>query len=146
MATQGCYRTSFMSALFCPELGITRKTMRKWLNRWEKKWLPSGTSENRSTTKNKGGTDREIIEEARRNPITKAKFIRGRLQFDVSVRTVRRRLHEHDYHHQSPAMKEKLRLVYTIGNDRLAAQLVSKFFRPSGIFRRFRSTRTRTFR
>ena len=56
--------------------------------------------------------DLRILQAVKETPITTAVELRNRLQLDVSVKTVTRRLREADINHRVPATKEKLTDVH----------------------------------
>lgn len=90
------------------ELGLTRKTVSKWCNRWEEEGDLRDHPRCGGPRKTSAADDQRIMDEVRRNPHTNAVKIRDVLHLGVSSDTVRRRLHESGVHHRTPALKGKL--------------------------------------
>ncbi|KAL7643030.1 UNVERIFIED_CONTAM: hypothetical protein RMT77_006319 [Armadillidium vulgare] len=102
------FETGMKKTHISRELGVTLKTVQKWIKRNEEEGDLRDRPRSggpRCTTPHE---DNKIIENARRNPFTNAREIQRQLQMNCSDETIRRRFHEAGIHHRIPAVKDKL--------------------------------------
>ncbi|KAL7634885.1 UNVERIFIED_CONTAM: hypothetical protein RMT77_015262 [Armadillidium vulgare] len=110
----------------CRELGVTLKTVQKWIKRNEEEGDLRDRSRSggpRCTTSNE---DSKIIENAGRDPFTNAREIQRQLQMNCSDETIRRRLHEAGIHHRVSAVKHKLTDEHKAARLAFANQYIQK--------------------
>lgn len=101
-------------------LGISKSTVSLWLKRWEEEGNINNRPRGRPPRKTTAEQDRLIVESAENNPMNNAVALREELQLDVSVQTVRRRLHAEGIHHRTPATKQFLTARHREGRLRFA--------------------------
>lgn len=90
------------------ELGISRTTVYKWLQRWDEEECLDDHPKSGRPRETTPAQNEAIREGAAADPFTNAVAIREQLQLEVTPRTVRKRLHEAGIHYRTPAVKEKL--------------------------------------
>ncbi|KAK4306642.1 hypothetical protein Pmani_021536 [Petrolisthes manimaculis] len=86
------------------ELGIDRKTVYRWLKRWDEEGNLADKPRSGAPRKTTRAKDEVIRQSSKRNPFT----LQSDLQLYITARTVRKRLHEAGIHHRIPAIKEFL--------------------------------------
>ena len=90
------------------EVGLSRATVYRWLKRWQEEHTLEDRprpGQSRITT---AAEDQRIVDDVLTHPFTNAVATRDRLQLPVSANLIRRRLHENEIHHRTPAKKQKL--------------------------------------
>ena len=104
----GLHESGLSARAIAQQLGIARSTVQRWLRRWEESADLTDHRRGRPARKTTPEEDRQICQAADENPFTNAVAIRDNLNLDISARTIRRRLHEGNIHHRTPAIKQKL--------------------------------------
>lgn len=90
------------------ELGISRTTVYFWLRRWEEEENLKDKKRPGPSRRTTPEQDQAIIDAVEAGPFTNAVAVKEQLGLHVSADTVRRRLHEREVHHRTPAIKETL--------------------------------------
>lgn len=107
------------------EFGVSESTVYKW---W-KRWLEEGNLRDHPRSgapKKTAAVDQRILAAVAENPMTNAVALRDDLQLQVSVCTVRNRLHKAGVHHRIPAKKEKLTERHRLDRLRFAQRYVQE--------------------
>lgn len=122
----GMRKAGFSVSQIAREMGVSRPTVRLWLNRNEESGnlrdLPRTGRPRLITAED---TER-ILADISEHPFTNAVEVKTRLQVDFSTRTIRRRLNEAGVHHRIPAVKEFLEGRHIEGRLRFAQEYVEQ--------------------
>lgn len=108
------------------QMGVSRPTVRLWLERYDTSGSLKDLPRSGRPRVTNAAENERIVRDIAEHPFTNAVAVRSRLQLDVSVRTVRRRLHESGLHHRVPAVKERLEDRHREGRLRFAQQYVEE--------------------
>ena len=91
------------------DLWISRSTVQRWVQRWHESGDLTDRPRGRPPRVTTPEVDQRIRQASEDNPINNnAVRIGELLHLDVSAHTVRRRLHQQDRHHRTPAIKQAL--------------------------------------
>lgn len=104
----GMWQSGMSVRRIAEETGVSVKTVRRWLRRWEEEGhLRSRPRRGRprATTQEQ---DNEIVEAVVEHALITSVSIVQHLQLPCNARTVQRRLHEQQFHCYVPAKKERL--------------------------------------
>ena len=108
------------------DMGISRPTVSLWLQREQEsgnlQTLPK-SGRPRLTTP---GEDQRIVEYANDKPFTNSIEAQNALQLNISAKTIRRRWHNAEIHHRTPAVKERLEERHIQGRLAFAQEYVDK--------------------
>lgn len=107
-------------------IGVSEPTVYKWSRRCEDEGNSRDRPRSGAPKKTSRDQDQRIVAAMAETPINTAVALRNQLQLQVSVYTVRKRLHNSGVHHRTPAKKPKLTEAHRMARLRFAQRYVNE--------------------